>query len=256
MSHVQLAIIPAGLIVSLGIVFLSRRQTSALPLPIELLRKFAFVYLVFFKKFRVIGAEYIPHSGPMVLVANHTAVYDPVCLQVACRNRFIRFMEAREYFNQRPLTTIYRALRVIPVNRTGNDTVSIRTAVRELSNDGCIGIFPEGRISDDCQLQEGRKGVALLALMTNAVVAPAYIQGARPFSGMMRDFLQFNQVTLHFGPPIRFDDLVGRHRDRDARDIALKRIMDAIIALQVRSELCRSGPNPETLRNEKLVVSK
>jgi 1-acyl-sn-glycerol-3-phosphate acyltransferase len=144
-------------------------------------------------------------------------------------------MEAREYYNQAPLTVIYHALRVIPVNRTGNDTAGIRTAVRELSNGGCIGIFPEGRISDDCRLHEGRKGVALLALMTNAVVVPGYIHGTRPFSGMMRDFLQFNQVTLHFGTPIRFDDLAGRHGDRDARDIALQRIMDAIIALQQQS---------------------
>lgn len=220
----------------LGILGRYRRQRSGLPLPLELLRKLGAVYLALFKKFRVVDADYIPDSGPVILVANHTAVYDPVCLQVACKTRSIRFMEAREYFDQAPLTPIYRALRVIPVNRTGNDTASIRTAVRELSNNGCIGIFPEGRISDDCQIHEGRKGVALLALMTNAAVVPAYVQGTRPFSGMMRDFLQFNQVTLHFGRPIRFDDLAGRHGDREAREIALNRIMDAIIALQDRSE--------------------
>jgi 1-acyl-sn-glycerol-3-phosphate acyltransferase len=202
---------------------------------VALLRKLGVVYLAFFKKFRSLNSDYVPGSGPVILVANHTAVYDPVCLQVACKHRFIRFLEAREYYDQVPLTMIYRALQVIPVNRTGNDTAGIRTAVRELSNNGCIGIFPEGRISDDCQVHEGRQGVALLALMTNAVVVPAYIQGTRPFSGMMKDFLQFNQVTLRFGPPIRFDDLAGRHGDRNARDIALQRIMDAIIALQNQS---------------------
>jgi 1-acyl-sn-glycerol-3-phosphate acyltransferase len=234
MSDFRVELVPAGLIVSLGIVCLFR-QISALPLHLELIRKLGVVYLGFFKKFRSVDADYIPRSGAVILVANHTAVYDPVCLQAACRHRFIRFLEAREYYDQAPLTMIYRALRVIPVNRTGNDTAGIRTAVRELSNGGCIGIFPEGRISDDCQLHEGRKGVALLALMTNAVVVPGYIHGTRPFSGMMKDFLQFNQVTLHFGPPIRFDDLAGRHGDRDARDIALQRIMDAIIALQQQS---------------------
>jgi 1-acyl-sn-glycerol-3-phosphate acyltransferase len=234
MSDFRVELVPAGLVISLGIVCLYR-QASALPLPLELLRKLAAVYLAFFKKFRSVNADYIPRSGPLILVANHTAVYDPVCLQVACKYRPIRFLEAREYYNQAPLTMIYSALRVIPVNRTGNDTAGIRTAVRELSNNGCIGIFPEGRISDNCQLHEGRQGVALLALMTNAVVVPAYIHGTRPFSGMMRDFLQFNQVTLQFGPPIRFDDLTGRHRDRDARDIALQRIMDAISALQLES---------------------
>jgi 1-acyl-sn-glycerol-3-phosphate acyltransferase len=234
MSGLRLELVPAGLAVSLAIIYL-RRYTSALPLPMVLIRKVAVVYLAFFKKFRSVNADYVPRSGPVILVANHTAVYDPVCLQVACRHRFIRFLEAREYYDQVPLNMVYRALRVIPINRTGNDTAGIRTAVRELSSNGCIGIFPEGRISDDCQVHEGRQGAALLALLTNAAVVPAYIQGTRPFSGMMKDFLQFNQVTLQFGPPIRFDDLASRHGDRDARDIALQRIMDAIIALQNQS---------------------
>ena len=86
------------------------------------------------------------------------------------------------------------------------------------------------------------KGVALLALMSNAAVVPAYIQGTRPYSGMLRDFFQFNQVTLHFGPPIRFDDLAGQHRDKEARDLALKRIMDAIVDLKEQSEL-QYSPN-------------
>jgi 1-acyl-sn-glycerol-3-phosphate acyltransferase len=130
---------------------------------------------------------------------------------------------------------LYRALRVIPVNRTGNDVASIRTALRELSVNGCIGIFPEGRISDDGQLHEARKGVALLALMSNAPVVPAYFRGTRPYSGMIRDFLRFNHVTLYFGPPIRFDDLHGQHRDKNVREIALKRIMDGILGLSHES---------------------
>jgi 1-acyl-sn-glycerol-3-phosphate acyltransferase len=208
-----------------------------LPLPVELLRKCCAVYLAVFKRFRVVDADRIPDRGAVILVANHTAVYDPVCLQVACKHRLIRFMEAREYYDVPVLHTLFRLLRVIPVNRTGNDTVSIRTAVRELSNKGCIGIFPEGRISTDGQIHRAHQGVALLALMTNAVVVPAFFQGTHPFSGMIRDFFQFNHVTLHFGPPIHFDDLAGKHRDEPSRELALKRIMDAIVMLQKVSKL-------------------
>jgi len=154
----------------------------------------------------------------------------------------IRFMEAREFYDKKPLTFIYRALRVIPVNRTGNDTASIRTAIRELSNNGCIGIFPEGRISDDGLLHEARQGVALLALLSGAPVVPAFIQGTGGYSGMVRDFLRVNHVTLFFGPAIRFDDLRDRHRDKEAREIALKRIMDALADLAARAG---TGGEPE-----------
>src|SRR4029079_3184291 len=100
MSDFRVELVPAGLIIGLGIVGLYRRQTSALPLGLKLLRNLALVYLALFKKFRSINANYIPRSGPVILVANHTAVYDPVCLQVACKYRFIRFLEAREYYDQ------------------------------------------------------------------------------------------------------------------------------------------------------------
>jgi 1-acyl-sn-glycerol-3-phosphate acyltransferase len=236
MGHFLLGFVFASLLIVIGFAYLVRRPTRQLPLVIELLRKCAVVYLAVFKDFRAINTENIPRTGPLILVANHTAVYDPVCLQVACKYRLIRFMEAREYYEVKVLHTLYKMVRVIPVNRTGNDTASIRTALRELSSNGCIGIFPEGRISTDGQIHEARKGVALLALMSNAVVVPAYFQGTKPFSGMIRDFLQFNHVTVHFGPPIHFDDLAGKHRDEEVRNVALKRIMDAIAALQEQSK--------------------
>jgi len=199
MHQYRMELIAASVVVTLSITYLLRSRAPLLPLPIELLRKLAVVYLAVFKQFHAIHADRIPDRGPLILVANHTAVYDPVCLQVACKHRLIRFMEAREYYNVPILHTLFHMMRVIPVNRTGNDTASIREAVRELSKGGCIGIFPEGKISTDGQIHRARQGVALLALMSNAVVVPGFFQGTRPFSGMIRDFFQFTHVTLHSG---------------------------------------------------------
>ncbi len=84
-------------------------------------------------------------------------------------------------------------------------------------------------------MNEGRQGVALLALMSKATVVPAYIQGTEPFQGMVKDFKTRNKVTLWFGRPIRFDDLGGK-RDDGARELATKRIMDAITGLRERYE--------------------
>ena len=121
---------------------------------------------------------------------------------------------------------------VIPVNRTGNDTASIRTAMRVLQANGCVGIFPEGKISTDGEIHEARKGVALLAVMANATVVPAYMHGARPFRGMLWDFLRFNRVTLYLGNTIRFDDLAAQRRNPEVLETALQRIMGGIVALR------------------------
>lgn len=226
MNHIRQVRTPVGSVVA------TAASTAGLPLTVQVLCRVAHGYLSLFKNIRIINAEHIPKAGPVIIVANHAAAYDPVCLQVACKDRLIRFMEAREYYDRILLKPLYRLAGAIPVNRTGNDTASIRTALRELSRDGCVGVFPEGRISEDGQLHEAQQGVALLALLSKASVVPAYIQGTGPFLGMIRDFLKFDDVTVRFGPSLRFDDLAPGHGDKTVRDAALKRIMDALVRLR------------------------
>ncbi len=228
--------IVAGVVFAVGLFLMIhyyRRQVF--PLGVAIARRLVIFYLSLFKSFDVGNAGRIPPKGPVIFVANHTTAYDPLCLQAASRQRTIQFMMAKEYYEKKPIHYFLKWLKVIPVNRTGNDTASIRTAIRALNDGACIGMFPEGGISDDGHMLEGKQGVALLALMSKATVVPSYIQGTRMHAGMVNDFLIRNKVTLYFGRPIRFDDLGGK-RDEASREIAAKRIMDAILALRDRYE--------------------
>ncbi len=143
-------------------VYYYRRQT--LPLPVAIARRIVVFYLAIFKHFAVGNAGRIPVKGPVIFVANHTTAYDPLCLQGASTYRLIQVMMAIEYYEKQPLNIIFRWLKVIPVNRTGNDTASIRAALRALGEGNCIGMFPEGKISDDGRMNEGRQGVAAFGL--------------------------------------------------------------------------------------------
>ncbi|HVT82819.1 MAG TPA: MFS transporter [Phycisphaerae bacterium] len=214
-------------------------KRQPLPLAIAIARRVVIFYLGIFKRFSTGNAGRIPLKGPVIFVSNHTTAFDPLCLQAASRHRPIQFMMAKEYYEKKPLNYFFKWLKVIPVNRTGNDTASIRTAIRALNEGSCIGMFPEGGISDDGRMGEGKQGVALLALMSNATVVPAYIVGTNTYSGMVSDFLKRSRVTLYFGRPLRFDDLGGK-RDEASREIAAGRIMDAIRGLRDRYET-----NPE-----------
>ena len=223
------------MLVGLLLVRMYYRNTKGLSVPIAISRRVVSAYLSLFKKFDWGNAARIPPTGPVIFVANHTTAYDPLVMQAASKHRHIQFMMAKEYYSMKPFVYLYRALGVIPVNRTGNDTASIRAALRTLKDGGCIGMYPEGKISTDGRMNEGRAGVALLALMSGATVVPAYIRGTNVHAGMVQDFLKRSKVTIFFGRPLRFDDLKDLERD-EAREIANKRIMDAIIALRDRYE--------------------
>jgi 1-acyl-sn-glycerol-3-phosphate acyltransferase len=215
-------------------------RNQYLSLPVSIIIRIGSAYLAFWKRFKRGNANRIPTTGAVIFVSNHSTAFDPIILQAVSKRRLIQFMMAKEYYLMKPFNYLYRWLGVIPVNRTGNDTASIRAALRVLHDGGCIGMFPEGKISVDGRMDKGRPGVAMLAMMSGATVVPAYIQGGNVYSGMIMDFVKPGLVTLYFGRPIRFDDLKGKHKDEAAREVATQRIMDGITSLRDRYET-----NPE-----------
>ncbi len=122
---VAVAVFAVGLFL---LIYYYKRQP--LPLMVAIARRLVIFYLSVFKKFDLGNAGRIPVKGPVIFVANHSAAYDPLCLQAASKHRLIQFMMAKEYYEKWPLKYIFKWLQVIPVNRTGNDTASIRTALR------------------------------------------------------------------------------------------------------------------------------
>jgi 1-acyl-sn-glycerol-3-phosphate acyltransferase len=232
----------AVLIVAVGVALmvLYYRQ-SDLPVPQAIARRFASAFLSVVHGFTRGNACRLPRTGPVIFVSNHTSGLDPLILASASRKRFVRFMMAKEWYAKKPLHYLYKAMDVIPVNRTGNDIASIRNATRALEAGGIIGMFPEGGISDDGRLLEPKQGVALLALMSGATVCPAYVRGTNTYQSMFGDFFRRSQITVFFAAPMRFDDILAREGERawkseEARVEVTRRIMTAIIALRDRYE--------------------
>ena len=125
----------------------------------------------------VVGAELIPATGPVILAANHDAIWDPFVLGVATP-RAIHYMAKAELFRWRPLAYVVRSLNAFPVERGGGDQAAITEAVRLLANGEVIGIFPEG--TSKPSLKNGwHRGAARLALSTGAPLVPVRLIGTR-----------------------------------------------------------------------------
>jgi 1-acyl-sn-glycerol-3-phosphate acyltransferase len=137
------------------------------------------IYSRIMHRLEIRGRENLPHTrepGPLILVINHTAGVDPVLVQAACPFE-IRWVMASDM--RHPLgEAMWRWSRVIFVDRTGQDVVGAREAMRHVVDGGVLGIFPEGAIERPPRvLLPFQAGVGFIIRRTRALVVPVIIEG-------------------------------------------------------------------------------
>jgi len=121
------------------------------------------------------GAENLPVSGGVLLIANHLSYIDVVVLQLACPRpiRYVGYkgLQAHSLFDR-----VFELAGVIPIS-PAHPTEGMRTAIKALQGGEVVCIFPEGGISRTGQLMEMRKGFEVMARRANVPVVPAFIDG-------------------------------------------------------------------------------
>ncbi|MGE3953663.1 MAG: lysophospholipid acyltransferase family protein [Parachlamydiales bacterium] len=153
-----------------------------------------------FYRLKVVGAEKLP-KGAAILAANHASHLDPPLIGVASPEP-IHFL-ARETLFRPPLSFLINRLNAHPVARGEADIASLKTILRLLSEGKKTVIFPEGTRTLDGNLQEMKKGVAMLAMKANCPIVPIYIDGtyaAWP-KGQKRPNFK-GKITVYFGEPL------------------------------------------------------
>lgn len=151
-------------------------------------------------RIRVEGSANVP-AGPVVVVANHDSLSDPIVLAVALE-RPLRFLAKRELWRSRLAGRLLDALGGIPVERSRGDVGAVRAAARALDDGAAVAIFPQGTVlgSED---RVWHRGAARLALITGAPLVPVALIGTnavlRP--GTWRPRL--GRVRVVIGPPIQ-----------------------------------------------------
>src|SRR2546423_4239070 len=108
--------------------------------------------LAVFGGLQVEGRENVPRSGPVIVAPNHASNADPVVLGTALpRNAW--WMAKSELFSIRRLGAVIRAYHGFPVRRGIADRQAIRRAEQVLHRNEPLVMFPEGRVSEDGNLQ-------------------------------------------------------------------------------------------------------
>ena len=144
-------------------------------------------------RLKVVGADNVPRTGPLIVAPNHRSYADPP-LAGASVPREIHFLAKRELFRFRPFGWFITNLNAHPLNRAG-DIAAFRAATRILRADGALIMFPEGRRIDTDTLGPAKAGIGMLAASTGAPIVPTYIHNSRLMT-------RFKRVEVHFGKPI------------------------------------------------------
>jgi 1-acyl-sn-glycerol-3-phosphate acyltransferase len=99
-------------------------------------------------RLEVLGADTIPLNGPTLIVANHDSYWDPVVIGLAgLHHRQIRALAKASLWNNPMVGRVLDGMGQIPIQRGRGDTQALDSAIRELRNGACIGVFPEGTTS-------------------------------------------------------------------------------------------------------------
>jgi 1-acyl-sn-glycerol-3-phosphate acyltransferase len=120
--------------------------------------------------------ERIPPTGPVLVVANHVSILDPLaCARLVYDNGRIPHFLAKESLFKGVVGWVLRRAGQIPVARfTADARGSVSAAQADLAAGNVIVIYPEGSVTRDPDWwpMQSRTGVARLALTTDAVVVP------------------------------------------------------------------------------------
>ncbi|SDW31202.1 1-acyl-sn-glycerol-3-phosphate acyltransferase [Paenibacillus sp. CF384] len=171
------------------------------------------IYAVLFR-FEATGLENIPASGPVVLCCNHISLLDPTTVGTKV-NRKVHYMAKAELFEVPLLGPFIRTLGAFPVKRGGVSKDAIRNAINLLKEGNVMGIFPEGtRNAGDNSA--GKKGAAMIALRSGAVVIPVAIIGK---------YQLFRKMRIKYGKPIDMTAFI-----QDSSSDVLEQVTETIMA--------------------------
>lgn len=132
------------------------------------------------------GRENVPLTGPLILVANHVHVLDPILL-VFTLPRWITFVAKEELFRSLFLRLWLRWAGSLPLQRDGKVREKQRMlegAKKALEEGLILGMFPEGGRSHDGKLRKGKPGSAVIASRTDVPLLPVGVVGTDKIHGI------------------------------------------------------------------------
>ena len=136
------------------------------------------ILLRIFYRYKCSGSEFVPRTGPIIIVANHQSNFDPPIVGTVMCDRPSLGIARDTLLDSKVLGAYISAFGVISIKRGESDMVAIRRALKELAAGRCVMIFPEGTRTQTGEMGKFQRGLWLLVKKSKAPVLPIGIDGA------------------------------------------------------------------------------
>ncbi len=156
----------------------------------------SFTFFTFGFSLRREGWKHVPPKGPLLLLANHQSMFDPVLVGLTSR-RYLSYLARKNLFHQPVLAPLIRSLNAIPIDRNaGKD--GIQAVLDALGRGQAVLMFPEGERTPDGTVLALKPGVSLLVKRVKCPIVPVGIAGA---FGAWSRFMTVPRASPLFLPP-------------------------------------------------------
>jgi 1-acyl-sn-glycerol-3-phosphate acyltransferase len=154
-------------------------------------------------RYRVAGAEHVPHDRAAVYCANHQSNVDPPVLFDAI-HPMMHILYKAEIEKIPLLARAFNYGGFIPVDRRNKEAAmrSIEAGARSIRAGNSFLIFPEGTRSRTAEMLPFKKGGFIMAIKAQAPIVPVAVQGGRDSMRRGSWLVRPVTVSIRIGEPI------------------------------------------------------
>ena len=180
------------------------------------------------------GIENIPKRN-FILASNHQSYLDIIIDSYLCvprRFHFIGQIDGWKGIMGWLIRAVYFLSGVIPLDRTSDESRenALREAIKVLKRGDILIIYPEGRRSENGEIQEGKLGVARIFLKTGVPILPAGIKGTFALLPPKGKLKIKKIIKINIGKPLFFEEEFAKAKNLNEDSKEYRKILREIIA--------------------------
>ena len=121
-------------------------------------------------------------EGPLIVISNHTSLYDYVATVNAFRLKYLRVVGSEALFKSKSNAWFFRNLGMIKAERFNHDYGYLKQCQDVLENKGMVLLYPEARLPKPGETDmKFTNGATFLALESNVQILPIFVQNVNNF---------------------------------------------------------------------------